>query len=365
MTLYLKAALVAVEYGFENPQDILNNTKKVTEAIDNGISVLWDFLTSPLFIRISNVGAIIAALGAGFYAIKWIKEVAKSEEFFLPDKLPQIVFAFLLAVLLGTPTARGKLLADLLVGYDAFSTNLSNTVLVAARPDASKDPIVNVQARQAIVDRATQDAAKCRKLTQESQEMEDCVREGVERVKNSIAPHKQNGEKWAGRTEDQLINKFWTGTGVVGSRVVSQASTAKETAAVRRFFDDGLNRALIGFTFGLTVVWLLLLRIGKPLISIVFPLYIGLSFVPSSKPPVIWAIGLLIDLVLVEIIFKIFLSMIAQLALTLPLQIDTLIIGLLLVFGGIPGSWILGRRLSDGLTGVGMNAFPMLGRRFR
>ena len=52
MTLYLKAALFAVEYEFENPQDILNNTRKATEAIDNGIAVLWDFLTSQLFISI-------------------------------------------------------------------------------------------------------------------------------------------------------------------------------------------------------------------------------------------------------------------------------------------------------------------------
>lgn len=363
MTLYLKAVFFAVDINFDSPQDILDNTKEVSAAIDKGIAVLWDFLTSPLFIAVSNVGAIIAALGAGFYAIKWIKEVAKSEEFFLSDKMPQILFGMMLAVLLGTPTARGKLLADLLVGYDAFSTNLSNTVLVAARPDPQSDPIANTLSKQAIVDRAAQDAAKCRKLAQDSQEIEDCVKEGIARVQASIAPHK--GQEWASRTEDRLIADFWIGTGVKGATQVSRAQNAKDTAGVRRFFEDGLNKALIGITFALAVVWLLLLRVAKPLISIVFPLYLGLSFIPSSKPPVIWAIGLLIDVVLVEIVFKIFLSMIAQLALTLPLQVDTLILGLMLTFGGIPGSWILGRRLSDGLTGAGMNAFPMLSRRFR
>ncbi|NJM67539.1 MAG: hypothetical protein HC851_18645 [Acaryochloris sp. RU_4_1] len=359
------AVLFAAEFKFDSPENILENTRRISEAIDSGIAVLWDFLTSELFLKISEVGAIIAGLGIGFYTVKWVKEVAKSEEFFLPDKMPQIAFGLLLVILLGTPTERGKLLADLLVGYDALSTSLTNTVLVAARPDPTKDPIASVQTRQAIVDRATQDAAKCRKLPQDSQEIEDCVREGIERVKASIAPLKQNGAKWASRTEDELIYKFWEGTGVRGATAVGQAIDEKDFIAVRGFFEDGLNRALIGFTFALTVVWLLFLRIAKPLISIVFPLYIGLSYIPSSKPPVVWAVGILIDLVLVEIIFKIFLSMIAQLALTLPLQVDTLILGLLLVFCGIPASWILGRRLSDGLTGVGLAAFPFLSRRFR
>lgn len=363
MTLYLKAVFFAVDINFDSPQDILDNTKEVSAAIDKGIAVLWDFLTSQLFINISEVGAIIAALGAGFYAIKWIKDVAKSEEFFLSDKMPQIVFGMMLAVLLGTPTARGKLLADVLISYDAFSTNLSNIVLVASRPDPKIDPIANVQSKQAIVDRATQDAAKCRKLTQDSQEIEECVKEGIARVEASIAPHK--GQDWADRTEDELVASFYKGTGVKGATQVSRAQNAKQTAGVRRFFEDGLNKALIGITFAMAVVWLLLLRVAKPLISIIFPLYLGLSFIPSSKPPVAWAVGMLIDVVLVEIVFKIFLSMIAQLALSLPLQVDTLILGLMLTFGGIPASWILGRRLSDGLTGVGMNAFPMLGRRSR
>lgn len=363
MTLYFKAVFFAVDINFDGPQDILDNTEEVSAAIDKGIDVLWDFLTSPLFIEICNVGAIIAVLGAGFYAIKWIKEVAKSEEFFLPDKMPQILFGMMLAVLLGTPTARGKLLANVLVSYDAFSTNLSNIVLVAARPDPRTDPIANAQSKQAIVDRAAQDAAKCRKLPQDSQEIEDCVKEGIARVQASIALHK--GQEWASRVEDELIADFWKGTGVRGATQVSRAQNAKDFASVRRFFEDGLNKALIGITFALAVVWLLLLRVAKPLISIVFPLYLGLSYIPTSKPPVIWAIGLLIDVVLVEIIFKIFLSMIAQLALTLPLQVDTLILGLMLTFGGIPASWILGRRLSDGLTGVGLNVFPGMGRRFR
>lgn len=360
MMLYLQDLLFGIS--LNSPADIIDNTKEISAVIDEGMGVLWNFLKSPLFIEISNVGAIIAGLGIGFYAIKWIREVSKSEVFFVSDKMPQIVFGLFLAVLLGTPTARGKLLADTLIGYDSFTTRLSNIVLVASRPDPQKDPLLSTQVRQAVVDRAKQDLRKCEKLPDESQERTDCATEGIQRVEQSLDSYRN--EDWARSTELELVTEF--------SRLSAGAITAatKSTATrggqrLRDLFDSSLNKALIGFTFAITVAWLLLLRIAKPLISIIFPLYIGLSYVPSSKPPVVWGIGFLIDVVLVEIIFKIFLSMIAELALTLPLALSSLILGLVLTLGGIPLSWILGRRLSDGLTGAGVAAFPILGRRFR
>lgn len=360
MNLHSSSPTVLLGVSLDSPADIIDNTREISTTIDNSISVLWDFLTSPLFIQISNVGAIIAALGVGFYAIKWIKDLAKSEVFFLSDKMTQIVAGFMLAVLLGTPTARGKLLADLLVGYDAVSTNLSNMVLVAARPDPQKDPILSAQVRQAVVDRAIQDFQQCEKFPFLAQERSDCAGEGIQRVQKSLSNYRQN--EWAQDTELELILMFGSlSPGATGEQVKARLRTAGQS--LKDLVNSGLNKALTGFTFVITVAWLLLLRIAKPLLSIVFPLYIGLSYVPSSKPPVLWAIGMLIDVVLVEIIFKIFLSMIAELALTLPLTVSSLVLGLVLTLGGIPASWVLGRRLSDGLTGVGLSAFPGLGKK--
>ncbi|ABW32535.1 hypothetical protein AM1_D0038 (plasmid) [Acaryochloris marina MBIC11017] len=351
-------AILIAGINFDSPQDIINNTKEISAEIDKALSVLWGFLGSKLFIEISNVAAIIAALGVGFWAIKWIKEVAKSDEFFYPDKIPQMAFGLMLAVLLGAPTERGKLLTDVLISYDRFTTNLSNIVLVAARPNPEKDPVASAQVSQAVRDRAAQDAKKCEKLGLLTQARFDCVDEAIERVSTSLEPYK---EEWASKLHRELTSAL----GLLNDRAIGEAAKENIKRDFTLFAGDALNKVLIFVMFGLTVAFLVLLRVAKPLISIVFPLYIGLSYVPSSKPPVLWAIGMLIDIVLIEIIFKIFLSMIAQLALTLPLQIDTLTLGLLIVFGGIPFSIILGRRLSDGLTGAGVSAFPGLSRRFR
>ncbi|NJM67765.1 MAG: hypothetical protein HC851_19910 [Acaryochloris sp. RU_4_1] len=344
----------------DSPADIIDNTREISVAVDKTVGILWDYLKSPLFIKISEVAAIIAALGVGFWVVKWIKEVAKSEEFFVSDKMPQIAFGLFLAVLLGTPTARGKLLADVLVSYDAFATSLSNTVLLAARPDPTKDPVASVQVRQAVAERAYQDKTKCEKLPLLSSERTNCADEAMERVKVTLEPYRR--QEWAFELQQELIavlSFISPGSYIEGVGELS----ATEGQLALDLFGDGLSKSLILFTYAITVVFLLILRVAKPLVSVIFPLYIGLSYVPSSRPPVIWASGVLVDVVLVEIIFKILLSMIAELALNLPLQIGTLVVGLMLTLGGIPLSIILGRRISDGLGTAGLAALPFLARR--
>jgi hypothetical protein len=355
MTPYLIAQIK-----LNSPADIIDNTRQISVEVDNAISILWDYLKSELFIRISDVAAIIAALGVGFCVVQWIKEVAKSEEFFISDKAPQIAFGLLLALLLGAPTARGKLLADILVGYDALATNLTNTVLVAARPDPTKDPVASVQVRQAVAERAYQDKAKCEKLPLLSSERTECADEAMERVKVSLDPYRQ--QEWAYELQQELIallSFISPGSYIEGVGELQ----ATEGQLALDLFSDGLSKSLILFTYAITIVFLLILRVVKPLISVVFPLYIGLSYVPSSKPPVVWAAGLLVDVVLIEIIFKILLSMIAELALKLPLQVNTLVVGLMLTVGGIPISILLGRRASDGFATAGLAALPFLARR--
>lgn len=351
--------MILFAVNFDSPADIIQNTKDISAEVDTGIAVLWDFLKSPLFLRVSNVGALVAALGIGFWIIKWIKDVAKSDEFFISDKMPQIAFGLLLAVLLGAPTDRGKLLSDVLVGFDRVSSNLSNTVLVAARSDPEEDPVASVQVRQAVVERATQDAKACEEFPLVSPERTSCIGEAIERLQASLDNYKD--EEWAKSLENRWV-RYLAGLTNDSIGQYGQARSTRDVQAAREFLESGLNKALVGITFAFAVVWLLLLRIAKPLISVIFPLYIGLSFIPSSNPPVVKAIGLLMDAVVIEIVFKILLSMVAQLALAMPLELSSLVIGLLLTFGGIPLSVVLGKLMSNGLTGAGLAAIPFLAR---
>ena len=247
MILHLNGIQFAVN--FDSPEDIIQNTKDISAEIDNGIAVLWDFLKSPLFLRISDVGAIIAAIGIGFWVIKWIKDVAKSDEFFVSDKMPQIAFGLLLAVLLGAPTERGKLLSDVLIGFDALSNNLSNIVLVAARPETEKDPIASVQVRQAVVDRANQDAIACQEFPFYSPERTSCIGEAIERLQTSLDNYKS--EEWAKSLEDKWV-RFLAGLTNDSIGQYGQAKADRDIQAAREFLESGLNKALIGITFAIS-----------------------------------------------------------------------------------------------------------------
>lgn len=341
----------------DNPQDIIDNANELTNRVEAAVQVLWDVLNTPLFIEIANLGAIIAFLFAAFWFFRLVRHWLDPEMNQAPDSMRLFLIAILLLILLGTPTNRGKLLGNVVVNADRLGNALTQMVLdkLETGPNSSLNEL---QVQRAVQARMQEDFQRCSELPS-GEEREQCIIEGQQRVTSATAPF--GNVEWAQKLRKDSIALFGeiTDDYVAYSDKVIGQTVEKE---IKLFIADTARKLIASILFLITAAFMILLRVAKPIVALIMPLYVGLTFVPSDNPPIVFGMGLFMDLFLIELVFKIFLVLIARVMLLLPGE-DPLLLPLFLVIVMIPAVVYLARRPPGGGLGFGLAALGLLRRR--
>ncbi|NJR56197.1 MAG: hypothetical protein HC768_17495 [Acaryochloris sp. CRU_2_0] len=299
----------------DKPQEIIDNANRLSQRVEVAVKVLWDVLKTPLFVEIANLGAIIAFLFAAFWFFRLVRHWLDPEMNQAPESVKMLLIAVLLLVLLGTPTNRGKLLGNVIVSADKLGNALTEMVLQKLQTEPN-NPLNELQVQRAVRTRMQEDFQRCSELPS-GEERDKCALEGQQRVSSSVRPYLRGEGSWAqqlGKEANYLFYKISDDYVAYSDKVI----TGTVEQEIKLFIGDSIRNLIASVLFLIAAAFMILLRVAKPIVALVMPLYVGLTFVPSSKPPIIFGMGLFMDLFLIELIFKIFLVLIARVMLLLP-----------------------------------------------
>ena len=111
----------------------IDNNKAISDAVREGLKQTWiDAFKSPLYNSIAFVGAIFAVMFIGLWTAQFLRQHLGEGDAGLARGLPELLFPFLLVLLLANPIygpSNGPMLGSLTLGAHDLMNEVSDFIL--------------------------------------------------------------------------------------------------------------------------------------------------------------------------------------------------------------------------------------------
>ena len=274
-------------------RDILDQSVSVGKEIQIAIKDSWTLiLTGPLFVDICTLGAIVMALLVGAWAILWLngnfnpndsKAVALSAE--------QLFCAIFLAILLGTPVERGKLLGTFALASHEVFNGVTDQLVANLQSNIQGDIIAQASIKNSLESAVPQDIQACAAID-DVKKRDFCLQRTDDRYKSILSTYPNQG--WAAQLYERIHSTInaalskdsqnaWDPLGDIASGASSYVGALGQGAATLV-----IRGALLSFGTAFIVA----LEHSLLLTAMVCPIFIGWAFSSLAFEPFLaWILG--------------------------------------------------------------------------
>jgi hypothetical protein len=294
-----------------SPEKIMAKHAEIAENISASMKLtMADLLQGDLFVATCYIGAIIAAMGLGWYWIDALKKYANNDYVDVTPLIQQSVIALIVLLLLGGPAYRGSLFSQILISGNTFGNSIAVYAIKAAGAGKSKD-IISAKLAEDFIERAASvQMTNCSKIP-EAEPRKSCLTSIFEKVEALSQPW-MSGEDavWAGKQKKRIQSQIDT---LISFAIPAYGASKYVANSVSNGF--GLSQILQTLLLLLGTIFSFISETAKVLAMVIAPLFLAISFFPMfSDAFVNWIKGV-INIYLAIIIFYTFVGVVARVTL--------------------------------------------------
>ncbi len=323
-------------------KDIIQQNEALGREIQLATQQTWvQVLQGPLFVAICNVAAIFFGLSFLVLMFIWMRKALHPKGDLASVTIEKIVAVALIAIVIGTPVNRGKLLGAVVLQSHYVQDGIANSVVSNLSSDVQGDVIAQGNAKQEIESTFPQEVEKCLGVD-DLKKRDYCLLREDDKVKGQLIDYQNTG--WA----QSLYERFHK---VINDAVSSDSQdkwdplgdAGKAISNTLGNVGGGISYLVIrGFLLALGSAYLLLLQYAGMLTGLVSPFFISAGLVTDRYEPIVmWAIAYF-GIGFAGMLYKVVLGLVSLTILNSPPS-DPLVMPMLLSIGAIFLSIVLTR----------------------
>ena len=323
-------------------KDIIQQNAAVGREIQIATQQTWvQVLQGALFVAICNVAAIIFGLSFLVLMFIWLRKALHPKSDLSAVTIEKIVAVALIALVIGTPVNRGKLLGTLVLQSHYVQDGIANSIVSNLSGDVQGDIRSQASAKGEIESSFPQEVERCLGVD-DLKKRDYCLLRADDKVKGQLQPYRNTG--WAQSLYERyhkVINDAVSSDSQDKWDPLGDAGNAVSTALGNV---GGVISYLVirGFLLALGSAYLLLLQYAGMLTGLVSPFFISASMVSDQyQPAIMWAICYF-GIGFAGILYKIVLGLVSLTILNSPPS-DPLVMPMLLSIGALFLSIVLTR----------------------
>ena len=269
-----------------DPGTFIDNNKAVSDAIRESLKQTWiDAFKSPLYNNIAFVGATFAVLFIGLWTAQFLRQHLGGGDEGLARGLSELLFPFLLVLLLANPAingpSNGPVLGSFTLGAHNFMNQVSDFILTQLVGETSSRPVTEVGVKTLAQSTVANAVLECAKLPVQDKRTE-CLLQADEQIQAILQPYSDTS--WATSLYSQLQEQIQTA-------LDNPSDYSNYNWFGRTFQGLGfslnpiVSQAVLGITMALGAAFIVVLEISQLITGLVGPLFLGISLLPVPGTP--------------------------------------------------------------------------------
>ena len=262
--------------------DFLEKNRDLSELLANSFDTVWqNTLDSPLFVRISFLGAVCAVIALAIFGYQWLEFTTGQRGYLDCSK---IIIPVLLVILLSKPVNQPILLAQALLGLRNLGNNISTGLLDSLSSDLTASAAADIAAAKTMMQLITADAVQTCAAITERDVRNDCFIDAEAQVVKLVNQYRPSlvAENWATRLGRQSIRKIQD---AVGADYATSQWFGRLFGSLGGAYQVASNFAtpILFLSIGYAFYWVL--ELIALLTALTSPLFLGMSlYSPRHEP---------------------------------------------------------------------------------
>lgn len=331
-------------------KSIIEQSNAVGREVQLATDTTWEqILSGPLFLACCNLGAIIFGLSILVAGVLWVASTVDPQRELPTITLEVLFISILIAILLGTPANRGKLLGEVTLQVHKVKDGAANLVVSSLSAEVGKDVIGQAQAKSAIESSFPVELETCLAID-DVKKRDFCLLRADDQIKSGLIRYQNTG--WAQTLYERYHNVIQQSlTRESKDKFDPLATAGKVVGGALGAITGGASVLFMrGFLISIGTAYLWLLGLADILTGLVLVFFIAAALFSKTYNPAVVGIMAFLGVGFANLFYKLTLG-IASLAVLNSPPTDPLIFPLIITLGGIPLSIWLVR--AGGLSIVG------------